>query len=174
MGARYIVWVTVGLLTGLLFMGGRRIATMEVGTSEDSTGVREMEAGTSEGSTGAREGEQVPCSLEWNQLTDRMVEGWLESQRKGRDGLEFWINWKKAGWVDEPQQLSEIASLAGRQDFVPFRLYAVSDYEIVDAPNVYTRVVRIHHATKGGFPVVNIYEFSVCYWREGILGIRRR
>jgi len=71
---------------------------------------------------------------------DRTVRAWLESQRKGQKGVE---HWGKDWWVH------------------PISLYAVSTYEIVDAPYGVTYMVRIHSATRGGQPIVRLYEIFV-------------
>jgi hypothetical protein len=68
---------------------------------------------------------------------ETVVRAWLESQRKGQKGTQHWAS----DWFVEP-----------------ISLYAVSQYEIVDSNLDLTFTVRIHSSTRGGQPVVRLYE----------------
>jgi hypothetical protein len=68
-------------------------------------------------------------------ITDTVVRPWLEAMRKGGDGFEYWIE--------------------GASPRVSF--YAVSNYEIVDDSHG-RYMVRIHSSTRGGTPIVKVYE----------------
>jgi len=84
---------------------------------------------------------------------DDKVKGWLEAQRKGQEGWEFWDDAGK-GWFG-------------------ITLYGLSSYEIVDASKHGEQVVRVHHTTKGGTPIVSILTISVSA-NKGIYNIKRQ
>lgn len=71
---------------------------------------------------------------------EKTVRAWLESQQKGQDGIKYWAT----DWFIRP-----------------IRLFAVSNYEIVDVPLSCTFMVRIHSATRGGQSVIRLYEVFV-------------
>lgn len=70
--------------------------------------------------------------------TDTVVRPWLEAMRKGGDGMEYW---------------SKGEGLPPRVAF-----YAVTGYEIVDDSIPGRYMVRIHSSTRGGTPIVKVYE----------------
>jgi len=70
---------------------------------------------------------------------NKTLKEWLETQRKGQTGYEYWLN---ESWVNK------------------VRIFALQDYEIVDRNNLcYT--VRIHSSTKGGFPIVCLWKIYI-------------
>ena len=70
---------------------------------------------------------------------DETLKAWLDSQRKGKDGREYWSN---DPWGEK------------------VRLFAVQSYEIVDQ-NYGDYTVRIHSSTNGGSPVVCLWKISI-------------
>jgi hypothetical protein len=80
--------------------------------------------------------------------TTETVKAWLESQRKGQDGFEYW----------QPDA------------YKPFTLYAVSSYEIMDTPSPSRCIVRIQSATRSGQPIVRLYAVTVF---DGKISVRR-
>jgi hypothetical protein len=70
---------------------------------------------------------------------DETLKAWLDSQRKGNTGYDYWLD---EPWVQK------------------VHLFALQSYEIVDqSDGDYT--VRIHSSTKGGSPVVCLWKISI-------------
>jgi len=71
--------------------------------------------------------------------TDKILKEWLETQRKGQTGYEYWRD----------------SSLVQK-----VRFYALQDYEIVDRCGLHY-TVRIHSSTKGGTPIVCLWKIEI-------------
>lgn len=67
------------------------------------------------------------------------VKAWLETQRRGQDGLTYW----------QPDAYKSCS------------LYAVSSYEIVDTPTPPRCIVRVYSSTRDGQPIVRLYSIVV-------------
>ena len=83
---------------------------------------------------------------EWNERlwakssNEATVNAWLEEQRKGRGGSEYWATSSKVN---------------GKP---PVMFYAVRSWEIVDAICDINFTVRIESSTKGGQPIIKLWE----------------
>jgi hypothetical protein len=71
--------------------------------------------------------------------TTNTVKAWLEAQRKGQEGFEYWQ----------------------KDAYKPFALYAVTSYEIVDAFSPSQCIVRVHSSIRSGQPIVRLYAVTV-------------
>lgn len=67
-------------------------------------------------------------------VNERVVNAWLEAQRSGRSGYEFWA-----------------------QDAERSSLFSVADWEIVDSDMLSVRV-RVDSSTQGGAPIRKLWE----------------
>ena len=76
--------------------------------------------------------------------SEATLNAWLTEQQKGKSGREYWP-----------------FSLKARQYVTPVRFYAVRSWEIVDAPTDLNLTVRIESSTKGGLPIIKLWEVNL-------------
>lgn len=80
-----------------------------------------------------------PAPKQDSRTVDKVIRPWLEAMRNGGDGFEYWRAGNSAG-------------LPPRVSF-----FAVTDYEILGRSSG-GYLVRIHSSTRGGSPIVAVYE----------------
>ncbi len=89
-----------------------------------------------------------------DQKLREVINGWLQEQRKGHAGSEFWL---KEWWVS------------------PVQLYAVRTWDIVEiSNNGLEATVRIASSNKGGIPIEVLWKLSFDPFEDDFLERRKR
>ncbi len=83
----------------------------------------------------------------WTTETVEVVNQWLESQRRGESGTEFWLD---DAWVS------------------PTRLYSVSDWKVVDAEMTNVKVL-VDSSSGAGEPIRQLWNISLSTRSENLL-----